>query len=249
MMPNQQRIQHHLVFSDLKAAQLSHPIEIAGQEAHHAVRVKRIKVDDQVIVLDAQGTTAKATVAKIAGSRSKPTLILSLSSIDHHDPITPQIEIYAALPKGDRLDRMIDQLSQLGVARYRPLLCARSQRKNETVRWDKIERIALEATKQCQRPWSMTIGEPVTLHDALNDPDAIVADASGAMDCPQLTSPRSVILIGPEGGWSDEERALITATKAPIVRFGVFVLRIEAAACSASAIVLSKASADQGHLS
>ena len=248
-MPNHQRIQHHLVFSDLKAAQLSHPIEITGQEAHHAVRVKRIKIGDQVAVLDAQGTTAQATVAQIAGSRSKPTLILELGSIQHHDPITSQIEIYTALPKGDRLDRMVDQLSQLGVTQYRPLLCDRSQRKPETVRWDKIERIALEATKQCQRPWTMTIAEPLTLDQALQDPDASVADASGLTDSPRLKSPRSVILIGPEGGWSDQERTLIAATKVPIIRFGLFVLRIEAAACSASAIVLSKAPQAQGNAS
>ncbi len=238
-MHNHHQIQHHLVFSDLASAAVNDLIELVGQEVHHAVRVKRIKEDATVGVLDGTGTTATATVHSIAGSRSKPTLTLKIAALDHHKPISPAIEVFAALPKGDRLDRMIDQLSQLGVTKFRPLLCQRSQRKPETVRIDKLDRIALEAAKQCHRPWVLNFDKPITFADAIKDPDAILADASGKKSVQYPSPTRVVLLIGPEGGWSDQERDLLATTNVPIVRFGVFVLRIEAAACAASAIVLA----------
>ena len=241
-MHNHHQIQHHLVFSDLASASVNDLVELVGQEVHHAVRVKRVKENHTVGVLDAAGTTATATVHSIAGSRSKPTLTLKITALDHHKPILPAIEVFAALPKGDRLDRMIDQLSQLGVTKFRPLICQRSQRKPETVRVDKLERIALEAAKQCQRPWVLNLDEPITFADAIKDPDAIIADASGEQAVQYPSPARVVLLIGPEGGWSDEERDQIIATKMPVMRFGLFVLRIEAAACAASAIVLSSVS-------
>ncbi|PCI09778.1 hypothetical protein COB72_05305 [bacterium] len=241
-MPNHHQIQHHLVFSDLASASVNDLIELVGQEVHHAVRVKRVKENHTVGVLDGTGTTATATVHSIAGSRSKPALTLKITALDHHKPVFPAIEVFAALPKGDRLDRMIDQLSQLGVTKFRPLLCQRSQRKPETVRIDKLERIALEAAKQCHRPWVLNLDEPITFADAIKDPDAILADASGKQAVQYPSPARVVLLIGPEGGWSDEERDQINATKVPVMRFGLFVLRIEAAACAASAIVLSSIS-------
>lgn len=234
-------IRHHLWFSDLHSVAINQIIHLDGQEAHHAARVKRIKSNETVGLLDGRGTIATGALTAITGSKSSPTLQIQIQTLKTYRPISPNIEIYAALPKADRLDRMIDQLTQLGVNTYRPLLCARSQRKPDTVRIDKLERIAREATKQCHRPWTLKINDPITFADAIKDPDALVADASGQPLTPSQSSSsaRQVILIGPEGGWSDDERDIIAATNAPLVRFGVCILRIEAAACTASAIALS----------
>jgi 16S rRNA (uracil1498-N3)-methyltransferase len=240
-MSNQRHITHHVMFSDLQQAAAGDSIEISAQEAHHAVRVKRVNINDQVGVLDGQGRIASGNIRSIAGSKSKPTISIELNQIRLFGPITPRVEIFAALPKGDRLDRMIDQLSQLGVSAFTPLICNRSQRKPETIRPEKLERIAIEASKQCHRPWALEINDPVAFPDAIQDPDAILADASGNAIDPSITRSRYVILIGPEGGWSDSEKEMITATGLPIIRFGLFVLRIEAAACAASANVLSDA--------
>ena len=242
-MPDQPNIQHWIMFSDLANTPSSQPITISDQEAHHAVRVKRVRINDQVGLLDAKGHTAIAAIQSIEGSKSKPTLTLTISSTAFYEPQSPIIEIYAALPKGDRLDRMIDQLSQLAVTTFRPLLCDRSQRKPETIRPGKLDRIAIEATKQCHRPYKLNIDAPIHFADALKDPDVLIADASGSPFQCNTAQSRSVLLIGPEGGWSNEERAAFAATKAPIIRFGTTVLRIEAAAAAASAIALSQASA------
>ncbi len=229
------------MFSDLAQCEQMSSIEIAGQEAHHAARVKRIRTNDHIALLDGSGTSAIGIINSITGSKSKPIISIEIQSKTTHQPVSPRIEILAALPKGDHLDRMIDQLSQFGVALYRPLLCERSQRKPETIRTDKLERIAIEAAKQCRRPFTHEIGDPISLSQTLEDPDAFVADASGNAISAQHTRSRSVILIGPEGGWSETERSLISTTNAQVVRFGPHILRIEAAAAAASSIVLAHA--------
>jgi 16S rRNA (uracil1498-N3)-methyltransferase len=244
--PKNQEIQHWIMFSDLASAKHNECCEMLDEEAHHALKVKRVRLHDTVGVLDGQGHHATATVTQIAGSRSKPTLTIQIEQIQSFAPIAPIIEIFAALPKGDRLDRMIDQLAQLGVSTFRPLLCERSQRKPSTIRPEKLERIATESTKQCRRPWAIQINDPIPFADAINDPDAVVADAAGIPWNPSTASQRTAILIGPEGGFSPAERALMSATGVPLVRFGLFVLRIESAAAAASAIVLSNAPQPRG---
>lgn len=248
-MSHPSQIQHHVMFSDLGSVSLGDSFELTGQEAHHAARVKRIEINDLVGVLDGVGRIATGHVLDISGPKSKPKISIEISEVRLFDPVSPRIEILSALPKGDRLDRMIDQLSQLGVSAFRPLVCDRSQRKPDTLRREKLERIAAEASKQCRRPWTLEINDPIAFSDAIKDGDTVIADASGdAMDPVDDRSPdaRSVVLIGPEGGWSPSENEQIIATGLPVVRFGQFVLRIEAAACAASAIVLSHATGSQG---
>ena len=231
------------MFSDLAAADPSSPIQIQGPEAHHAVRVKRIRAGERVRLLDGIGSIATGILTEIVGSKSRPAITIELETIVYHSKPSPAVEIWSALPKGDRLDRMIDQISQIGISTYRPLLCDRSQRKPETIRLEKLQRIAQEASKQCQRPWTLEFGEPIPFAQALDHPGVILADASGGafhdhQDARTTTDP-TIILIGPEGGWSDAERSRFGATSVPVCRFGSYILRIEAAACSAGSIVLN----------
>ncbi len=249
-MPTEHPIQHHVWFSDLDALDPGASFQLVGPEAHHAARVKRIRTHEQIGILDGQGRIGIGVVREIAGSKSKPSMTIELCAINTFEPTSPAVEIWSALPKGDRLDRMIDQLAQLGVSTFRPLICDRSQRKPETIRQDKLERIAIEAAKQCHRPWNLQFGDPIGFAEAIKDPDAVLADASG--DTPARlggSGARIVVLIGPEGGWSDAERAQIVATGVRMIRFGIFVLRIEAAACAASSVVLCQAHAVHGHAS
>ncbi len=227
------------MFSDLASVEANDHIQISGAEAHHAVRVKRINTGQKIGLIDGCGRIASATLTDIAGSKSKPRITIEIAQITRHPKPTPAVEIWSALPKGDRLDRMIDQISQIGVAAYRPLLCDRSQRKPDTIRTDKLERIAVEAAKQCRRPWVLDIQAPISFADAIKDPDAVIADASGDHFVQESAKSRVVLLIGPQGGWSDDEREQFAALSLPTYRFGLYVLRIEAAACAASAIVLA----------
>lgn len=238
-MPEHAQLAHCVMFSDLAHAKAGDMVEITGDEAHHAARVKRVRPGERIGLLDAQGRIGTGTLSTVTGSRSKPILQIQLDSCDLCPPTQPVVEVYAAMPKGDRLDRMIDQLTQLGVSRFRPLLCEHTQRKTETTRPDKLERIVIEAMKQCRCAWPLEIADPIPLEEAIRDPDAVIADASGPLwDAKRDAAPRRVILIGPEGGWSNTERELFVETKASVRRFGIFIMRIEAAASAAAAIAI-----------
>jgi len=241
-MSKAHQIHHSIAFSDLEAQVPGSVVQIDGHEAHHAVRVKRVRVGDHIRLLDGQGRIASGVVRDIGGSKSKPRFDLELRCIDTYPPITPVVEVYSALPKADRLDRMIDQLTQIGITTYRPLVCDRSQRKPATIRPDKLARIATEASKQCHRPWGLDIGDPIAFDDAISDPDALLADASGDPIGNSSARARTVVLIGPEGGWTDRERELADERGVQTVRFGLFIFRIETAACAISSVVLAHAS-------
>jgi len=235
---------HCVIFSDLARVKAGEQVEIGGEQAHHAVRVKRLRPGEAVGLIDGAGAVAHGVLSGVGGSKNRPTLRVQVRAVERVEPLAPRLEILAPAPKGDRLDRMIDQLTQLGVAAYRPLMCEHAQRKPETIRVDKLDRIGHEAMKQCRRAWAMEIGEPIGFTDALSDPDAVVADASGASLSPGEVRERVALLIGPEGGWSPGERRAIEDAGVPKRWFGPFVLRIEAAACAATAIVMAASNRD-----
>ena len=230
---------HCVLFSDLAKAKAGDLVEIMGDEAHHAARVKRVRPGERIGLIDARGRFGTGALSAVTGSRSKPVLQIQLELCELCPQPQPVIDVYAALPKGDRLDRMIDQLTQLGVTRFRPLLCEHAQRKTDTVRPDKLDRIVIEAMKQCRRCWPLVIDDPIVLEDAVRDPDAIIADATGPIwETTRDATTRRVLIVGPEGGWSNTERALFVETNASVRRFGIFVMRIEAAAAAAASLAM-----------
>lgn len=228
------------MFSDLGSVPAGEIIEIDGDEAHHAARVKRLRIGERVGVLDGAGRFGTGTLREIGGSRSKPLLCIDLESVEQVAPLSPVLEIWAALPKGDRLDRMIDQLTQIGVTRFRPLLCEHSQRKTESVRFDKLGRVTEEAMKQSRRAWRLELAQPIAFEDALRHPGAIIADASGDPWDGSASIPENAsLIVGPEGGWSNTERAQIVETRARVCRFGTLVMRIETAAVTGASVLMN----------
>lgn len=228
------------MFSDLGSVRTGETLEVSGDEAHHAIRVKRLRVGERVGVLDGEGLIGTGSLDEVGGSRSKPLLRIGLRDLQKAGPMSPSLEVWAALPKGDRLDRMIDQLTQIGVTRFRPLMCEHAQRKPESVRFDKLGRIVEEAMKQSRRAWRLDIAEPIAFDDAIRHPGGILADASGGPWDPTTPVPdNAALIVGPEGGWSNTERAKIVETDSCVCRFGTLVMRIETAAVAGASVLMN----------
>lgn len=235
-------IAHRVYFSDLAGVRPGTTLLIGEDEANHAVRAKRLRPGETVAVFNARGVVAPATVLR-AESGKRPLLELALSELTTEPPTNPRIEIWCPPPKGDRLEGLIDQLSQLGVAAWRPLATARAER--DTFRRDKLERVAIESAKQCARAWAIEIGEALTMAEALADPRAAIADASGTPAPAAATD--TALLLGPEGGFTPEEMEQARAAERSVWRLGVHVMRIETAAVAGAARLLADAAA--GHRS
>jgi len=127
----------------------------------------------------------------------------------------------------------VQKLTELGVDRIVPFAAARS-----VARWDgdraerhvaRLRKVAREAAMQCRRAHLPVVDDVVDFATAAAIPGACLADAGGAP--PSLD--RAVVLVGPEGGWSDEERS----AGLPTVGLGAHVLRAETAALTAGALL------------
>lgn len=236
----------HTVYEPaLAAADPNSPLPVEGDEAHHARAVKRLRTGDVVRVIDGRGGWTLTAVRSFEGGARTPVLVLEPSS-----PIRSEnqsgVVVASAIPKGDRAEGLVDQLSQVGVGVWQPIVCARSEQR-DLRRPDRLERRAIEAAKQCGRAWLLEIREPVEAA-SLFGAGAVLADASGqAVGEGEVPTDTGVVLIGPEGGWTADELARAAAAGVRAVSFGAYVMRIETAAVVAGAAVGSRvASAHRG---
>lgn len=214
-------------------------ISMDRQESHHARNVLRLSAGAPIELFNGQGTLATATIEDYQDARA----LCRITSIQQQPPITPSLTIASAVPKGPRADAMITQLSQLGVDRFIPLIAEHSV---AVPRPNKIERFAkstIESAKQCRRLHLMHIDEPLTTHDACTQPGydlKLIATPNTPADepSPQSTaSEKTLVLIGPEGGFSPAECADAADAGCRPWTFAPHILRIETAATAAAAIL------------
>ena len=226
------RCRHSVFLPDLH---LDGPeLVLTGDETRHAVRVKRLQAGQRVAVLDGLGRRVVTEV--VEASR---TLTLRVLDEGHVSPPAPRVELYTAVPKGPRAGTLIDLVSQAGADAWSPLETAFGVESVKENRKERLERVAAEALKQCGRAWLLEIGETATLEEACSAPagtDVVIADASGESYTPTWDACVRV-LIGPEGGWREDELERAQESGARACRFGPYVMRIETAAAAATAIV------------
>ncbi len=219
------------------------PIAVEGEEAHHAGRVMRLDVGGVVEVLDCAGgvATCRITRCERLPGRAGWRMEVVPEHIKRVAPIVPRVEVFSEPPKGGDLERMIDQLSQLGVARWSPLACFRAEVEPRSGKLDRLRRTAIEASKQCGRAWAMEIGERVAFEDVL-DVDAgtrvVVCHMSGEAYKPAPCDSIRLI-VGPVGDLTDDELTVARDAGATIATFGPLTMRIDTACCAASAVVIA----------
>ncbi|MEM1184051.1 MAG: RsmE family RNA methyltransferase [Planctomycetota bacterium] len=212
-------------------------LAIEGEEARHAIRVKRLKQGERVGVLDGAGRRGVGAVSVIAGNRR--SFELDVDQVTIEPPVEPRLEIWAAAPKGDRLETMVDHLSQAGATAWVPITSDLTERELTEKRAERLERVADESLKQCGRAWKLEIASPRPASEAWADQGALVlvADATGGAmpECPAAGTVR--VVVGPEGGWTASELEAASAAGATRVGLGPHVMRIGTAAVVAAGVV------------
>ncbi len=211
---------------------------VSGDEAQHALRVKRVEVGDRVELLDGCGQVGVG--ALLEGEKERRSgqwmVRIRVERVERVAPTSPRLEVLSAAPKGDRLDDMIDQLAQVGVASWGPLACERAVVDPREGKMQRLARRAREASKQCGRAWALEVGAERTLGEVLGG-RVVLAHAAGGAYAP---SSHGVVrlLVGPEGGFSERELAQAVDAGATIASFGPHAMRIETAAVVASGVIL-----------
>jgi len=224
----------------LIAAAHEGPLPVDGAARHYLVHVHRVREGDALEVFDGQG---RAFAAKV--TTAEP-LVLELGSPREAPKVRP-ITVLQGMPKGDKLELVVQKASELWATAVRPVFCERSVVKSASgdakklARWQKI---ADEAARQCGRSEVLRVEPPVELAGALPavknllvlDEAETARTLSHAVRALPPDAPLS-LAVGPEGGFSDGERALMLRHGAVPVTLGSLVLRTETAALAALSVV------------
>jgi 16S rRNA (uracil1498-N3)-methyltransferase len=200
-----------------------------------------------VVLTDGRGTTVIATVAETGKRR----LVVAVDLVDTVPEPAPSVTVVQALPKGDRGELAVEMLTEVGVAEVVPWAAARSvavwrgdRAAKGLGRWRATAR---EAAKQARRPWFPRVADLATTDDVV----ALMADATLALvlheeaDVPlsEVEVPADgpiVVVVGPEGGLTDDEVAAFRAAGGHVVRLGSEVLRTSTAGVAAVAALLAR---------
>lgn len=198
-------------------------ILLSRDDAHHLFRVLRLRDRESVTVSDGRGQWRACTV-------SGNTLI-PIGDVVAEPAPTP-LTIVAAIPKGDRAEWMVQKLTELGVSEIVFMHCERSvvrwKGDRGVQQWTRLARVAREASMQSRRVWLPELRGPVEFAEAVALPGAVLADPDG-----ETPDAASVVLIGPEGGFTDAERQACSRS----MRLAQGILRVETAAVAAAAIL------------
>jgi len=236
---------HRIYVKDLDPAGLSRGrlVEITGDEARHALSVKRLVVSNLVELLNGRGLSARGSIASVA----RRSLMVQVETIEIGPRLVPELVVAIGPPKGPRAEAMIEQISQIGVSRWIPLVSERrvvEPRDRRLAKWRRAT--VVESAKQCGRTWLMEIDDPTPLADCLNQaprPQLLLADAAGGR-CSDALQDRPatrpiLLLVGPEGGFSDAEHEAIRHAGAATISLSTHILRVETAAAVGAGIILN----------
>lgn len=241
------------------------PGEIALDEAEsrHALHTLRLRAGDQIELFDGRGRVALATLlepdsprAERRGKKQRKAVARAcVAGVGDVHPRPPELTLITAACKGDRLDWLIEKGTELGVGRFALTEFERSVVHSGPDQIARLERAALEASKQSRRAWLPEIVTAGSLTRALDmvcapqpgsrsgPPPLVVAHpAEGAeylADCLgalAAADEKLAAVIGPEGGLTEAELSTLGAHGARTVRLAATILRVETAALAVAAI-------------
>lgn len=226
-------------------------VALEEAEARHVGAVLRLEVGDSVRVFNAEDGEWRARIAE----KSKRGMSLVVTEFVRAAHAAPDLELLFAPVKRHATDLIVEKAAELGVRRLRPVITQRTIA--ETVRLERLHAIAREAAEQTERFDVPEICEPQPLHKALDGWDAARAlifcdeagEAPAILAAVQAHSSRHApapspqgsgvsLLIGPEGGFTSEERRMVRALPYVIpVSLGPRILRAETAAVAGLTII------------
>ena len=202
-------------------------LTLGPADRHHLDRVLRLRAGDPLTVGDGRGSWRPCRFGD---------QVVPVGDVSRVPFTATPVTVAFALLKGSRPEWVTQKLTELGIDTIVPFTTARS-----VVRWDsrraasnlvRLTKVAREASMQCRRAWLPTIEPLCTFDDVASRPGAVLAQ----MGAERLGAAATTVLIGPEGGWSDEE----FARDIPRASIGVHVLRAETAAIAAGTLLTAR---------
>jgi 16S rRNA (uracil1498-N3)-methyltransferase len=225
-------------------------VRLPKDEGEHLTRVLRLSTGDTVSVFDGRG---REFLARVVDARRREVRLQLLSKVDPAPEPSVAITLAQAILKADKMDDVVRDAVMLGVAAIQPLVTRRTETTVAAIlrgaRLDRWRRVALASAKQSRRAVLPEIRLPMTLDTYFDEPRPpeslmFVEPAAGAA-CEPLSvlrsrpvPPDAAVLVGPEGGWADAERASAPAHGIRLVTLGQRTLRADAIPIAAISVLL-----------
>jgi 16S rRNA (uracil1498-N3)-methyltransferase len=217
---------------------------LAGEQAHHAARVLRVEPGQRYEISDNRGVY----LAEVREARKDRVEFAVLEPVAPRPPAVRMI-VLVSLIKFDRMEWILEKGTELGVERFIPVISARSEKGLEKAadkRRERWSRLLQEASEQCRRDRLPELEGTVAFQDAIamaGRSRLFLEEQEGApvliTRLPQARRPEDTVclLTGPEGGWTEQERAAALASGWDPVSLGRQILRAETAAIAAVAVL------------
>lgn len=234
-------------------------VELARETAAHLVKVLRARSGDELVLFNGDGREYSGTIESVRGSRVSAS-IGAARSLDRESPF--QLTLVQCVPRGDRMDFIVQKATELGVARIVPVLSQRSvvrldadQAESKQAHW---RAVAVSACEQCGRNRLPALEAPQPLLGYLGglqppeisggflrlvlEPERAgrASPAAQAIEADDSAAAGAQIAIGPEGGFAPEELEAFDLSAFARLRLGPRVLRTETAAIAAIAVLQAR---------
>jgi 16S rRNA (uracil1498-N3)-methyltransferase len=216
-------------------------ITVGGADHHHLARVLRARPGEVITLFDGAGGEVEARIVRVG--RAETQLVPDAAPRSARARGETPLVLLTAVPRGGRMDFLVQKCCELGVSCIVPVIAARSVARPEPGRRARWEKIAREAARQCGRTDVPAVAAPAALATALA---AVELPARRLMLSPdpagrslrELLTDRAAttLLVGPEGGFAAPETEAARAAGFASVSLGPRILRVETAAIVAVAL-------------
>jgi 16S rRNA (uracil1498-N3)-methyltransferase len=217
---------------------------LLDDEAHHLTRVMRLGPGDDIAVFDGRGREFRARVLSAERGRVRIELLEAIAPAP--EPRVPLTLVHAVL-KGDKMDAVIRDATMMGVSAIEPVITSRTIARPPRRENDRWGRVAVSSAKQCRRATVPAIAKPRSFGDwlatsahglrlLLVEPSAAGAAPSSLRVLEDHAPASLALIVGPEGGWTEDERQQAEQAGCMAVTLGGLTLRADAIAVAAIAI-------------
>jgi 16S rRNA (uracil1498-N3)-methyltransferase len=203
--------------------------ELSGDEGHHAVKVIRLQIGEQIKIADNLGNWVSGAITEVG----KKSLKINVSERGNAEHLKPELILVQAVTKSDRTKEMLELLTVAGADQIIPWQAQRCISKWKSDSTDKWLTTIKESAKQARRVKLPVLSDAVTTNQLVKlfqaEDQIIVLHESAQLNISQFkfveNKKRIFIIIGPEGGISEDEIAQLTSANAVVIRMGENVLR------------------------
>lgn len=231
-----------LLLPDGARPEIGGAVTLDAAEARHATGPLRLRAGDPVVLADGAGTVAGAMLREASKVRVEAE-ITTLELVPQPDG--PGVSLAVSVVENRAMDWTVQKSVEVGLRTLIPMVSERTQAGPRDVerRLDHWRRIAMQALKQCRRPWAMAISGPLTTARIVEQTPSgcgVVADHDGADAASLPAAAAWMLAVGPEGGFSPAEGRLFLDRGWHRLNLGPYVLRAETAAIVGGAFLVSR---------